>query len=993
MSRSLLDRLRRWTRAQIGGSGAPIGEFESLLLVTALLAALVLFVAQAASANAATRRPAAPALAGPADGAHVQALPSFAWQRSARAVAYEFQLSADPAFESIVNGQAGGFQTVNTFATVDKAAADGTYYWRVRAIDQAKRAGRWSRTRRIVKSWTAAPTLVAPGPGATIAYPTTPLVLRWTQVPGAYKYLVNIATDPSMGHSVLGTNGQGIETSGPVFSPPSTLAVGRYYWTVTPLDAEKHPGARSSVSSFDWVWRSRTTARVSDAFTVGDPENRVMDPQFSWDPVPGAASYQVEVNPSEDWAVGSKVCCDETATGTSMSPLALLPNNSYYWRLRAVDPDGNAGAWNVGPVLKKGFDDVAPPLSTVTGLRVRDNVADSTPPAGPTGLPTTDSPVVEWNPVVGASSYEVQIAPWDGFCDWTATVTTQPTATTATTSATSWTPLGFTIASRPLGAAGPLATTSLWKLWQDESYCVRVRARTDRDAKLGEIVSDWTQIDGLGNPAFHYSSRFPSGCTGASAKTATPASAYHEPASGSFTSRMPLFTWDWVPGACGYFVAVARDAAFTKVVDVAFTNYPAYAPRGPLGPLAYTDETTSYYWAVMPTRDANGQGLSTQPQEDSPQTFQKRSAPPTLLSPTNGANVTTQPSFHWTGTEGALDYRIQVDDDPTFGNPIDDVKTHSTTYTSTKTYPADTVLYWRVRADAENGASSGTAVGLDWSATGTFRRRLPIPVPSAGNPAGGEVIPVLTWSPVTGAVSYDMHVEQADGTKRDFSIRSSAFTPTAFYGTGVWRWQVRANFRSGFTNVAGGYSPLVPFTRHIATPIGLQTSRANGGALLSWQAAPMAKQYRVQISSSDSFSTLIDQATVDGTSFAPHMNQPQYAVPGKLYWRVAVVDEGNNTGGWASAPLRSPLPLRAYVSGTLRHRHTGRLRVTVTDARGYALAHASVTATGQGVARRTARTGRRGTATLRLRPRSRGVVTVRVSLRGYVSWTVTVRVR
>jgi len=989
MSRSPLIQLRRRRR---GDFGRPLREGELLLAI--LLAAALLACAAvlgAGTADAAAARPSAPRLASPADGARVEALPSFAWRRAPRATRYEFQLSADRAFESIVGGPGGSFQTANTFATVDKAAADGTYYWRVRAIDKANKSGRWSQVRQIIKNWSTAPALVAPAEGATISYPSTPLVLRWNPVQRAYKYLVNIATDPSMGHSVLGVNGQGVESSGPVFSPPTALAAGRYYWTVTPLDAEKHRGTSSAVSSFDRVWPSGTTARVSDLFTVGDPGNRVFDPQFSWDPVPGAASYQVEVNPSQDWAVGSKVCCDESATGTSLSPLALLPNNTYYWRARAIDADGNAGVWNVGPAFKKGFDDVAAPLATVTGLRVRDNVADRVPPIDPSGLPTTDAPVIRWDPVVGASSYEIQVAPWDGFCNWTATLANAPNATTATTSTTAWAPLGYTVVSRPLGAAAPIVTTSVWKLWQDESYCVRVRARTDRDAKFGDIVSDWTQIGGLGSPAFHYASRFPDGCTGADESTATPGDAYHEPASGSFTPRMPLFTWDWVPGACGYFVVVARDADFTKIVDVAFTNYPAYAPRGPLGSLTYTDETTSYYWAVMPTRDTNGEGLSTQPQEDAPQTFQKRSIPPTLLSPSPGADVTSQPSFHWTGTEGALDYRIQVDDDPTFGNPIDDVKTHSTGFTSTKTYPADTVLYWRVRADAEN--VSGGAVGLDWSDTGTFRRRLAIPTPAADNPAGGEVIPALTWSPVTSAVSYDLHVEQADGTKRDFNLRSSAFTPTAFYGTGVWRWQVRANFRSGFANVAGGYSSLVPFTRHIATPTGLKTTRDNGGALLSWQPAPMAKQYRVQISTSDSFSTVIDQATIDGTSFAPHMNQPQYAVPGPLYWRVAVLDEGGNAGGWAMAPLRSPLPLRVRVSGKLRHGRTGTLRVKVTDTRGRALKGASVKASGKGLTTRTARTGTRGTATLRLRPRSKGVVAIQVSLRSYTTRTLSLRVR
>src|SRR3954447_26228489 len=379
---------------------------------------------------------------------------------------------------------------------------------------------------------------------------------------------------------------------------------------------------RSAVSSFDSVWPSQTSVHVSDIFAAGDPENRVFDPQFSWDAVPGAVSYQVEVNSSQDWAVGSKVCCSDVATGTSLSPLALLPNNTYYWRVRALDADGNAGVWNVGPTFAKGFDDAAPPLTTVTGLRVRDNVADRVPAVGPSGLATTDAPVIQWDPVVGASSYEIQVAPWDDAlqgCDWTATLPTKPNATTGTPPATAWTPLGSTVAPRPLGLAPPPATSSSWKLFQDASYCVRVRARTDVDAAQGQIVSDWTQIGGPGNPAFHYASRFPAGCTGGPAPTPV----YHEPASGSFTPRMPLFTWDWVPGACGYFVVVARDPAFTKVVDVAFTNHTAYARLSTTGVTTYADETTSYYWAVMPTSGAKGDGLSTEPQQDSPQTFEK----------------------------------------------------------------------------------------------------------------------------------------------------------------------------------------------------------------------------------------------------------------------------------------------------------------------------------------------------------------------------------
>ena len=46
---------------------------------------------------------------------------------------------------------------------------------------------------------------------------------------------------------------------------------------LTPLDAEKHPGTRSAVASFDLAWPSETTARVTDLFTIGDPEDRVLE--------------------------------------------------------------------------------------------------------------------------------------------------------------------------------------------------------------------------------------------------------------------------------------------------------------------------------------------------------------------------------------------------------------------------------------------------------------------------------------------------------------------------------------------------------------------------------------------------------------------------------------------------------------------------------------------------------------------------------------------
>jgi protein-S-isoprenylcysteine O-methyltransferase Ste14 len=949
---------------------------------------VTLVLAGGAAADAAKRkRPrtttlTAPRLLQPGADERAVSMPAFGWKPVAGADRYEFQLAADPAFESVVSANAlGGYQAYNTFASTEKALADGQYYWRVRAINSKQKAGRWSAKRSIVKAWTSAPSLLGPDEGSTVSYPRRPLVLRWSPVPRAYKYLVRIATDPSLANTVIGDRAQGVETSGTAFASPQALAPGRYYWAVTPLDADKHSGTRSAVGSFEWSWPTGTTPRMTDL----DPDPRVFDPQFSWDPIPGAAQYQVEINSSEDFAVGARVCCDDPAIGTSLSPTAPLPHNTYYWRVRALDLDGNAGHWNAGPSFKAAFDEVDP---SIPQLHLRDNVSDSAPPTGPSGWPTTSSPVVAWDPVPGASGYSVEVVPWSlAGCDWT--TGDQSQHWTSSTASTAWSPLAASWnTSKPLGSASPtVAYDSLRSLKDGVSYCVRVAARRHRDAANREIVSEYTYLGGQGNPAFTFRTSSLQSCIPPSPMTAA---MYRGPASGSVSPRTPLFTWDPAPGACSYFVVVARDAGFTDVVDVALTTQPAYAPRTGLGVTTYTDETTSYYWVVLPARQANGGGMTTYPGANAPRTFQKRSMPPALTGPSAGEQITRQPAFRWTPAEGAYEYRLQVDDDPTFGSPIDDVNTTATSYTSRSTYPADTVLYWRVRANDENPNPS--LRGLTWSATGRFVRRLPIPVVGTDNPTEGETIPVLSWSPVEGAVSYDMHVEQSDGSRRDFTMRSTAFTPTTFYGTGVWRWQVRANFKSGFRVVSGGYSAARPFTRHIATPTGLQTARNGGGARLSWTPAPMARKYRVQVSASDSFTTVLEQADTSNTAYAPKFTAPASRMGSRLYWRVAVLDEGNNVGGYAAAALATPRPLRVRVRGKLRAGRRARVRVIVTSRR-RKVSKALVRVTAPAVRVRARRTNRRGVARFRVRPAVRGKVVFQVAKRGYATRRVTLRVR
>ena len=103
-----------------------------------------------------------------------------------------------------------------------------------------------------------------------------------------------------------------------------------------------------------------------------------------------------------------------------------------------------------------------------------------------------------------------------------------------------------------------------------------------------------------------------------------PGSAYNAPLTGASVGQMPLFTWDEVPGAESYFVLVSRDPNFTTIVDYAFTLIPAYSPRrSPSQSIGYADETTLYYWAVLPADNADGTGVSTEPALEQPAELQQ----------------------------------------------------------------------------------------------------------------------------------------------------------------------------------------------------------------------------------------------------------------------------------------------------------------------------------------------------------------------------------
>jgi hypothetical protein len=956
-------------------------------VVLALLALLVFGAEPALAARIAT-----PKLLSPASAAVVAALQPFAWAPVANADRYEFEVAGDAGFNSPVIGAGEDhFFTRNTRATLKKTIPNGTYWWRVRAVTKAGAVSAWSQPRSLQKAWTAAAALQAPAAGAPLAFPVDPLRLTWSPVPYAASYLVSLATDPVLGSLALSDPGSTgpIETAATTLTSPSVLGPGTYFWSVTPLDARGNKGTPSPVASFAWSWPSTTTPSVTDL--VAAPE--VYDPQFSWTPVPGAARYEVEVNPTADFVPGSKVCCAGTTIATTLSPTAVLKDNVYYWRVRAIDPDGNAGVWNNGPSFTKAFDKV-PPVATasIKNVRMRDNLTDPGTDVDP-GTPgyQTQVPIIGWDPVAGAASYQVEVTPFQsGQCNWTPTAG-QMVKWSLTTATTAWTPLGSGWNNqKPYFDARPVANeiTALHAGW---SYCARVRARSDRDTSNADVYGDYTYVDDGTGVAFTWTGMPTGAACSPSCNTGYLGSGdYVLPQTGTLTTRSPLFTWKPQSGKGSYFVLVAKDASFSNIVDYAFTQLPAYAPRSLVVPTTFTDEATLYYWAVLPATQPNGDFAVGTPGLAAPQSFTKLSIPPTLLAPAAGAAVTGQPTFQWTQAEGARRYRIQVAQDPSFGQPLEDTTTDSTAYTPTQTYPADAVLYWRVRADDEN------LVGLGWSTTSTFQRTLPAPTPSASNPTSGDFIPTWTWNPVPGAVSYDLSVDLPDGTRKDISgVRMSALTAVKMTGTGIFHWRVRANFPKALasTVVPGPFSAPAAFTRTIGEPAGAHSELTKNHLLLSWEPKAGAKEYRVQVSASPDFSTPGEDVTTDNTAWAPLLTQPLYLDGGTLYWRAAAVDQDRNLGDFSPAQ-KIGLAARMRVSLTafpVRGRRS-RVSAKVVDAKNRPVGGARVTISGAGIRVHARRTNKAGVAAFRLRATKRGTLTVRALKTGYQPAVFTFRV-
>ena len=289
--------------------------------------------------------------------------PQLTWAAVDGAAKYEIYRSTQQSTGFTLLGTTTSTSYVNTGAAVGK-----TYYYKVRALNVDGAAGAYSST------VSGAAKAVAPAaPTVTMTYSDGGKPkLTWSAVSGAASYRVYRSESRGTGYSLLGTT-----TSTSYVN--TGAAVGKtYYYRVKAVNSAGTSAYSNIVSG-----RAKAAIPAAPRVTIGN-SSASGKPQLTWAAVDGAAKY--EIYRSTQQSTGFTLL--GTTTSTSYVNTGAAVGKTYYYKVRALNVDGAAGAYS----------------STVSGA------AKAVAPAAPTVTMTYSDggkPKLTWSAVSGAASYRV----------------------------------------------------------------------------------------------------------------------------------------------------------------------------------------------------------------------------------------------------------------------------------------------------------------------------------------------------------------------------------------------------------------------------------------------------------------------------------------------------------------------------------------------------------------------------------------------------------
>ncbi|HEX2895852.1 MAG TPA: hypothetical protein VHO29_17750 [Marmoricola sp.] len=831
--------------------------------------------------------PATAATAGPTglapNGMTVTGTPVFSWDAMPGATVYDVQV-LDSDGTTVLTSVAN---TVNTHwvPTTYEIPTGRNLTWQVRGLVSGVESD-WSSA-PFMRAAVDAPQLTSPAADQELRPPADPLIYRWLPVPGAKSYTVEVSPDQNFVDSTLIKT---YNTTATMVAPNLVPADGTYYWRVT---ANLNSGVKSNRSEVR-LYTVNAVVRTSDGAPL-EPispgmDQVVDDVVLAWHPIDGAATYTLQI--SNDSNFLNNVTTVTGIKSTRYSPTTTLKNDQYWWRVAPVNAENYQTPWND---------------TTTPTWRFRRAWVDQPHLQYPAaGAAVGDPFYFQWTPVHLASKYTLEMSQDSSFSTG---------VTSCSTVHTTYTP------SRSGGDCWPGAAGT---------YYWRVKAFDDPAGVVSEYV--------LGEEnSFTYS---PDLVTLSS------------PADGA-TVSIPTLRWQPFPNADHYNVSLTPvgGSTTTKTTISASMTWPSKLMAG-----------TTYRWQVQPVFDDGrvGTGLLL----GSQRTFVAQDPDPAVATspePISAeAAAVRPPLLTWTPVDGATSYTVQV-------HPLGAAWPSNPNLAGTFAYPSGsdtTGLFmnpgtyeWKVVVnggpyDGVASSTTGTYTILPFASVGGYRAAISgtdsgdlAKSCTAQLPADCQNLrqtPLLRWDPVEGAASYKLVIsrdQNLTNVVKTVTVKGANLwidtvaLPDADAGTAYF-WDVVPCGPSGIC------APSVPaqhqFNKtgipvHLTSPLGgtapndirfswedylttLQT-RPDGGSSLTTAATTEARQYRIQVSQTADFSSIIDDKTVDQTTYTPYdKTYPEQP----LYWRVQAIDGSGNPLPWspyATVSKVSPVPVLAEGSG------------------------------------------------------------------------------
>lgn len=363
------------------------------------------------------------------------------------------------------------------------------------------------------------------------------------------------------------------------------------------------------------------------------------------------------------------------------------------------------------------------------------------------------------------------------------------------------------------------------------------------------------------------------------------------PANNSYLDDLtPELMWNPANGALDYDLQIDDQSNFSSLVysasDIISTSHTVGAALTP----------GVYFWRVR------GENLNDQAPGWS---RTHRFTVGIQRTPLNNAVFTTAtsvlPNFVWYPTAGAANYHLQIDNDANFTSP--EVNKPGLTTTSYRLVVGEeletnTAYYWRVNP---NGVVSPVSRMFRVS-SGVLA------APSIITPTQGfstnNLSYDITWSTVTGAVSYDLQVDNNSNFSSPAANQAGLTNPAyTFASAGDALYYIRVRTVNS-VGVPGKWSAARRFTIDTAPPLapnlnapGNGTATKDSTPTLSWKAASGANAYRVQIDNNIDFGSPVEDQVVTKGNFTPVTPLSQQSI---WYWRVRSRDAAQNwSASWS----------------------------------------------------------------------------------------------